>query len=239
MAVTEDASTPAVAATAGGSAATSLTSASFSPPANSLLVAICLANWSTYPGSVPGFTVTDSASGTWTNGPTVTLAAAFAKAVISTRPVTSAPGSITVTLSRGADNSAAMLMLAARVCAGAKSSSYTGASGTNSGTGSGGTANVAVTITPGAAGSMVYACTDYANNNTDTALASTTTIQSTSDGPDGGFLSAGSAAGPALTSTAFGWSVTLGGGDGWVAAALEILAAPVTAPAGLMAAFPW
>jgi hypothetical protein len=226
VSVSEDASTPAVATTAGGSAATTLTTASFSPPAGSVLVAMCEINWGTYPGSPPAITVTDTAGGTWTAGPSVQLAAAGAKTAIFTRPAVSAPGSVTVTMSRGADSSAAMLKLAVRVCAGANTSAPQGASGTASGTGTGSGFSVAATLTPTALGSLLYVAADHANNNATTALTGTTQLSQTSDGTDGGVLSAGvsSSVTSSLAAQTLGWSANLPSSDGYVAAALEILA---------------
>lgn len=241
MAVSEDGSTPAVATTAGGSTATSLTTASFSPPSNTVLVALCIINWSTYPGVVPNITVSDTASGTWTAGPVVTLASSGAKAAMFTRPAVSGPGSITCTMSRGANNTAAELMLAVRVCDGAKTSGPQGANNTASGVGSGAGTHVSATITPNSSGSLVYVVGGYANNNSNAVITGTSTIQSSSDSTDGGTLLTGKSSATTTGGVAqeYGWTANITSGEGRIAAVLEILPSSTSTGTGLMAAFPF
>jgi hypothetical protein len=231
VAVTEDASTPAVATSAGGSTSTTLASASFSPPAGSVLVADCLINYGTYPGAVPTISVSDSASGTWAIGAAqLGNPAAFAVIAQFTRPVPTAPGSITVTMHRGTDSSAAMLMLAVRVLDGANVSSPQGASNTATSD----TTNAEVTVTPAQAGSYLAVAAINTDNTTNTALSGTTIIQQANDTVDLGTLAVGKY-GPvaSLTSTTVGW--TLGATKHAAAAVLEIVPpAPPPASHGLL-----
>lgn len=231
MSVSEDASTPVVAATAGGSAATTLASASFSPPSGSVLLAICQVNYGSFPGSPPTLTVIDSASGTWTilgsqfndASGTGTIHAMF------TRPCSSAPGSITVTLGRGSDTTGAMLRLAVRVLDGANLSSPAGAHNTALPTNT----TVEVTLTPTVIGSQVYVAGIHGSSAADSPIAGTTTISSVSDASDGGVLSIGKATSTtsSLTSTTYGWTHT-----GSVAAA--VLGAEVVPAAAGTSAVP-
>lgn len=233
MAVTEDASTPATAVSAGGSTATTLASASFSPPAGSWLVALCSVNYSSNT-SFPSLAVSDSASGTWNAGPVASSTAAPGLSQIFTRYCATAPGSITVTFSRGADATAAMLQLAVRVCNGAASSQSGAASASPHGT----TTPAAVTLTTTRAGSAVYVAGAAAGNTTPTAGTGTATITVTHDTTDGGYPLAGSQ-NPLATVTpgseTLSW--TIGSAQAWCLAALEILPAlPVSGL--LLAGFP-
>lgn len=117
MAITEDASTPVIVV---GTSATSLTTASFSPPANSLLLAVVGVGWG---NTVPtGATVTDSGGHTWTVAATAagTVSGTGGLAKIAYTYLSSAPGSITVTATF--TNLSGGSMLAVRVLTGAASS---------------------------------------------------------------------------------------------------------------------
>lgn len=96
MAITEDASTPPIASGTGG--ATPLTTASFSPPAGSVMVALVAAGYQDVASGVPGITVTDSVGGTWLPGPTVASSTGnfLGRTSIFLRALPSAPGSMTV-----------------------------------------------------------------------------------------------------------------------------------------------
>ena len=94
--IAQDASTPA-AVTASGSAGTSLTTAAFSPPANTLLVVLTSFEYQAANANTPVFTVTDSVSGTYTAGPSVSDGSR-GMAAIWTRYLYTAPGSMTVTV---------------------------------------------------------------------------------------------------------------------------------------------
>lgn len=233
MAVSEDASTPAVATSGGGYTGTSIQtsstygSAAFSPPANSVLVAMCVANYASLQGPYPTFTVSDSAGGTWTTGPVISTAATYAKVQIFTRPCVSAPGSITVTFSRGSDTNQAELMLAVRVLDGASTSTPQGASARAS---SNSNSNLQIAITPTVVGSLIYVVADEAGNTPPIVQSGTTTLASSLDANDGGYLLSGvsSSTTSSLTSQTFGWQV--GSGEPWIIAALEIVPSGALAP---------
>jgi hypothetical protein len=233
MAVTEDASTPAVATSAGGFTGTSINtssaygSAAFTPPSGSVLTVMCLVNWATKNTGYPAFTVSDSAGGTWTAGPVISSSGSYSKIQFFTRPCVTSPGSITVTFSRGTDTSAAMMMLAVRVNAGASTASPQGASKTDV-PGSGNQASD--TITPTAIGSLIYTIADWASNAAPTALSGTNNIRNTTDTTDGGVLNAGvSNSVGSLAAQTLGWIIG-GGGTSWVCASLEILPSGGSSP---------
>lgn len=223
MGVTKDASSPAVVNTAGGSAATTLTSASFSPPANTVLVAQCEVNYNSFPGSPPTLSVSDSKGGTWTlAGTQLNNSAAFAILATFTRPCSTAPGSMTVTMHRGTDNSAAELALVVTVCDGANVSSPQGAHNTATGT----AASVQGTVTTTQSGSLVFASAIVTGSQTYTAEASTTQTLQSDDSVEGGVLLAGYAS--SVTGTpgtgspgALGWTST--SGPSWAWSGVEIL----------------
>lgn len=94
MAITDDASTPAnVTGTGTGALAT----ASFSPPAGALLVALVSDGWNS--SLIPTATVADSVGGTWVPGPSIGNAASSTRGGVNiyTRQLVGAPGAMTVT----------------------------------------------------------------------------------------------------------------------------------------------
>lgn len=217
----EDASTPAVVTTTGTA---NPTTASFSPPGGSLLVALVGGGWGTPPTRA---IVTDTSNQTWYTGAIETglTATAGGLAMIAYAYVVSAPGSIMVTatftgLSGGS-------LLAVRVLNNASPSQLGAGSGvaqqsTNSTTG---TVNVTTTI----AGSLVYGISDQTNQDfAYTANGATTIINAYLDPTDSTSLVAWKAS--AFTTTPGATSL----GGTWATAcksniaALEIL--PVTAP---------
>jgi hypothetical protein len=221
VAVLEDISTPAVAESVGGFTGTSISttstygSAAFTPPATSVLVACCIVNYATKTTGFPAFTVSDSASGTWTAGPVISSAASYAKIQFFTRPCVTSPGLITVTFSRGTDTSAAMMALAVRVNTGANTTTPQGSSNTASGSSG---SQAAVSVTQSVAGSLLYVLGDWATNQSPSALGGTNSVITTLDSSDGGYLAVGnSTAGGTM-----GWSVSLGTA-GYIAAGLEIV----------------
>lgn len=120
MAIAEHASTPAI-ATGTGTAA--ITSASFSPPASSLLVVQVAGGWS---DSRMGVTITDSVSGSWTPGVIAndqTGNGYFGYAGVFYRYLSSAPGAMTVTATYSGftGSGAGGRMLSVRVLTGAAS----------------------------------------------------------------------------------------------------------------------
>ena len=181
MAITEDASTPAV-VPVGDSGSTSpstktVTSAAFSPPANSLLVALVNGGWATT--SANAASVTDSVGGTWTVGPAAvgTSTSARGVAAIFYRYLSSAPGSMTVTAS--ITNLNAGRQLAVRVLNGAASNQTGAGSGTTVNPTGSTTCTVSVTTT--VTGSQVYGAADNCGNASALSVNGVTTILSGGD----------------------------------------------------------
>lgn len=165
MAITEDVSTPlpVTGSDAGSTTPTTktITSASFSPPARSLLVALVGGGWGN--GAAMAATVTDSAGGTWTAAVSAvgTSTAARGVAAVFYQYLSSAPGAITVTTS--ITNTCAGRFLAVRVLNGAASSQAS--SGTGTLVGLVGTTNPTVSVTTTVAGSVVYGVIDDCGTN--------------------------------------------------------------------------
>lgn len=172
MAITEDVSTPVPAT---GTGTGNITTASFSPPANSLLVALVGGGWST---TALGATITDSAGGTWTVGATATgtNASDGGLAKVFYRYLSSAPGAMTVTAAY--TNLSGGRFLAVRVVNGA-ASSQTGASGSAVHNPASTSATVSVTTT--VTGSVVYGITDNAATATACTFNAGTTVLTSGD----------------------------------------------------------
>lgn len=231
MAIAEDASTPAPVPVTGTSGA--CTTASFTPPAQSLLVALVAGGWGS--GSLMDASVTDSVGGTWTAGPNAqgTASAARGVAKIFTRYLTTAPGAMTV--SATFTNLGGGRMLAVRVLTGA-ASSQAGA-GSNTRVDATGTTNGALTVPLTVTGSWVYGISDNCSiNEALTPNAATTIVASGdyNDTTDTVRLVAWRSA-SATTSAAVGTSPSFGGtwptADKSNTAALEIL--PTAAAVGV------
>ncbi|MFE5369258.1 hypothetical protein [Streptomyces mirabilis] len=178
MAILEDASTPAV-ATGTGQAA--ITTASFSPPANSLLVVLVGAGWS---GSQLGAAISDSVSGAWT--PAVmandlTSRAAYGYAAVFFRYLSSAPGAMTVTATYSGFSGAGAggRLLAVRVLTGA-ASVQNGATAKR--TLNAYTNSLTTSITTTTAGSVVYGIADDARSAETMAASSGTSFCSANGG---------------------------------------------------------
>ena len=170
--ITEDASTPAVVT---GTGTGNITTASFSPPTNSLLVAIVAGGFNS--GGSTSATVSDTAGHTWTSG---VSANTFGLAQISYTYLTSAPGSITVTASY--THLGGGRLLAVRVLNGARASQSGAASATSLTSGS---TSAAVTITTTTSGSQVYGVSyDASTNSVFTANGSTTIVNNFNDVTD-------------------------------------------------------
>jgi hypothetical protein len=225
MSITEDASTPAVAT---GTGTGNLASASFSPPINMLLIALVAAGWGS--GATPGIAISDSVSGSWTNGPTIGNAAGTARGTVSIfyRYLSSAPGSMTVT--SAFTNHVGGRFLAVRVLAGA-AASQAGA-GTATRDISVATSTWTQSITTTQTGSLVYGVgDDPINNDTLTAAAATSLVgaafQNTTDAIASAAFKATSATGtPGATTLGLTNAVSTTG----VLALLEILPAPGIPP---------
>lgn len=170
MSISEDASTPAIASGSGNSPA-SITTAAFSPPAGSLLVALVAGGYGTVSVSC---SVTDSNSGTWTQagqgagqvGTYYGLAAVYYQYVAS--------GATNMTVTASFTGLSGGRFLAVRVLTGAAPAQN---STTKGGTVVTGTANLTVTINTTMGNSYIYgAVNDVTNNDTLTAANSGVTI---------------------------------------------------------------
>jgi hypothetical protein len=222
--IAEDSSAPA----AVHSATTSGTTASFSPPANSLLVVMVAVDGTA--GTATTVAVSDSGSHTWTlkkrqNTTTSSAPVVGGSAEVWECQLTTAPGSITVTAS-WSTNGAAGGNVVTKVLTGAATDQSTAATG---GTGGGSVAPTA-TLTPTQVGSHIYgACLDYATNASLTANSNSTLIDQFLDVSNGDTWAAfkGSADTTSLTSTAYGFT---NANSAFNTAAVEILAA-TSAPA--------
>jgi hypothetical protein len=177
MAITEDASTPVLVSNT--SVVGTLTTASFSPPANSLLVAI-VACYSS--GSNGAITVTDSGTHTWTKK--LELVAHVTVAIWECQ-LTTAPGSITA--SGAYSNNAGDEFLSVRVLKGAATNQTGAATATNSVTSATTADTYSVTTTQ--IGSVVYGIADnYNNSSAFTPNAATTVYDTMTDVPNGSYL---------------------------------------------------
>lgn len=168
--ITEDASTPAIVSASGNSPA-SITTAAFSPPAGSLLVALVTGGYGTASVSC---SITDSNSGTWTQagqgsgqvGTYYGLAAVYYQYL--------AAGATNMTVTASYTNLSGGRFLAVRVLTGAAPAQN---SATKGGTVVTGTQNLTVTINTTMGNSYIYgAVNDVTNNDTLTAANSGVTI---------------------------------------------------------------
>jgi hypothetical protein len=218
MAIALDASTPASATSTTSTTSVSLTTGSFSPPANSMVAVMISLGYSPI-GSDPGLTVKDSNNNNYTVGPHV-FDGTWDSVAIAYFYYTNAPGSITVTASRTSSTQAAWAIYP-YVLTGA--SAVAGASNTTSSTGSptSWTGSITTTVT----GSWVLLATTIANTPTATPNGSTTTITQINATGVGEELLLGKATSATGTpgATTLGWTGSAGNNYAW--AALEILPA--------------
>ena len=188
MAIAEDASTPAVVTATGNSTGT-ITTASFTPPSNSLLVVVLNVGYTSAGSGIASVTISDTASGSYTAGPFLGDSAAD-NSGIWFRYLSSSPGSITVTATNS-NHPAAGYQLAVRVLTGANSSQSGAASATH--TGASATTAVTSAITTTTTGSWVYVAACGNSGDTFTAAAATTLISNLTDATDAEVLGAGRA----------------------------------------------
>ena len=224
MAIAEDASTPAV-ATATGDTTGVITTASFTPPANSLLVVIVNVGFKATNGST--LTISDSVSGSYTAGPFVHNSN-DENSGIWYRYLSSAPGAMTVTAT-DTNTGQAGRQLAVRVLTGGASSQ----SGAASQHATGNATSYESSITTTAAGSWVYVAGAMDNDNLSLAAdANTTSIGVLNDGIDFETCAAGrqAAATGVPGATTLGWTSSSSTSFTW--AALEILPAAAPPPGG-------
>lgn len=183
MAITEDASTPAIATVsdAGTSTASTktITSASFSPPANTLLVALVNGGWGNSATNAEAASVTDSVGGTWTAGPAAVGTNTSARGVgaVFYRYLSSAPGAMTVTAT--VTNMCGGRQLAVRVLNGA-ASNQTGA-GTGTSVFTTATTSGTVSVTTTVTGSVVYGVNDNCGNASAFTASGTTSVLASGD----------------------------------------------------------
>lgn len=216
MAIAEDASTPATLSSTAGSA--TVTTASFSPPAASLLLAIGCGGFAS--SGTPTVAFSDSTSGSYTTG--VTSSALSATCVISYRYLSAAPGSMTVSCVFG--NLTGDRWFSVRVLTGADSAQ----TGAHTGAKTTGTTTAGTFAVTKAAGSAVYgvSCNNGASSGlTLTANGATTLLTGAlNDSPNGtaitGWHDNNDATSGAVT---YGGTWTLAGSN--IGNALEILAA--------------
>lgn len=228
MPITEDASTPAVVQVSGSTSGSTAVTASFSPPAGSLLVAIAAIGYQTSTAT-PTVSLSDSVSGSWLqNGGFDYSTAGSIGTAMWTRQLSGAPGSMTVTFSTstaGTGSDAVDLLLALRVVNGAAASQ----AGAGTAHGSTGTTNpVAENLTVGNTGSWVYFA-GTTLQSTMTPETSSATISGFGDSTTSNQLESGrqaSTSGVGSTGAIlFGWTSS-STGNAFTFTGLEILPAP-------------
>lgn len=219
MAIALDASTPGSATTGNPTSGTTITTGSFSPPANSMVVVMISLGYGPN-GSDPGLTVKDSNNNSFTVGPHV-FDTLWDSAAIAYFYYTNAPGSITITASR-TSSTQALWSVYPYVLTGA--SSVVGASQTAFN--SSGVTSFTGSITTTTTGSWVLLATTVANTPTVTPNGSTTTITNIANGSIGETVLHGKQTAATVTpgATVLGWT-TSGSSTQYAWAALEIVPA--------------
>lgn len=214
MSIVEDSSTPATVSVSANNA----TSASFSPPAGSLLVAI--ASFARTSSGTMTMAMSDTGSHTWSTG-VLFNNASFPEIVgVFYTYLTTAPGSITTTVTTTGSGTAEGI-LATRVLLGA-AVTQNGASNSAHATN---TASISVTTTQ--QGSVVYGGVSDGGSNAALTVNGVTTQLAQQDDATTGTSTAVFKATSATTTpgaTTYGYN-TLSTGDGVVTAAFEILPA--------------
>lgn len=221
MAIAKDASSPATAFTVQGSAAASWTTAAFSPPANSLVGVLANVGYGASGAGSPACTVKDGNNVTYTAGPAV-WDTVFAYSGIFWHFYASAPGSITIVVSRTGTTQSGVQILPV-VLTGCASTQ----SGAGSVTNSGSSASATGSVTTTAAGSWVLAAVAVGNSESSfTPNGNTTTLLAfvADTTTDAIATVVGTQASPTGTpgATTFGWTFSPSSSD-WSLAALEIL----------------
>lgn len=217
MAIAEDATTPATVTASSGA---SLTTASFSPPAKSLLVAMSGIAWSTGTATV---VISDSGVHTWTNGAYLLgTGSNVGVSMVAFTYFATAPGAITVTSTFTGVNGGEIL--AVKV--------LTGAAAIQTGAGTAtiyqaGSTDGTVSVTTTQPGSMVYGVSgDPNSNDTFTVNGATTLVTLNADTANGDAIATWKAANatgtPGVTALGGTWGSAIQG----TAVGLEIL--PVT-----------
>lgn len=174
MAIAVDASSPAVAS---GTGTATLTSASFTPPAGALLVAISCGGWG---GAVTTSTITDSLSGTWTSRVTANGTNNGANGIvqISTRVIGS---SAAMTVTAAYTNNSGGRMLGVYVITGASTTTF-GATGVLDVGISGGQTGMTTSLTTTMTGSLVLGGVDSSGTTGTTASLAANTAWASMSG---------------------------------------------------------
>ena len=233
MAISEDASTPAVATLSASTSASTLASASFTPPSGSWVIVEVAVSYGANLGSAPTLSISDSLSGTWTSGPTqvenVSGTGSCNGVAFFTQFFAASPGAMTVTGHTSVAGTASIkvdLMVAARVMDGvAVSQSGAGSAHT------GGTTAVTTfesSITTTAVGSRVYVGASSGAQGTYTPSAKTTTVDAVQETTTSNVNAIGKQTTDTTTpgATTLGWTGT---SASWAWAALELLPSTGTA----------
>lgn len=218
MAITEDTGNQPAAKTFTGAWTSAQTTASFSPQANTLLVALVSAD-----GGATGVTasVTDSLGGTWTmllRANTATTA--FGTAEVWVRYLSSAPGSMTVSVVKATGTAANGGQLTVRCLLGA-ASTQSGATGTvvrdSAGT-------IQASVAAGTGGWIYGAAYNWSNSTAMTVLGNTTSITAFVDSTNGDNWAAFKSSAATAGTATYGYSTSVQGS----LAAVEIQAATST-----------
>ena len=227
MTLTLDGSTPAAVHLSASTSATAAT-ASFSPPAGSLVVIAVNIGYKVTTATGPGVTCADSLSNSYTAGPS-DYDTRFDGSWIFTRFYSSAPGSITVTVTRTGALGLSLYQLTPYVLTGAAASQAGAASAhtINATSGTTWTSSVSPTV----AGSWNIVAASIGNNQGSFTPAGLTTDESFDDTSDGNSGAAGHFVTVTPGAATLGWTGTTPAPFSW--AALEIL--PVTTHAGAAA----
>jgi len=211
--ITADSSTPTVATSLGNTSGT-VTSASFSPPAGSLVVAVVNVGFRNKNSAT--VSVKDSLGNTWSAGPGLNDGV-YDFSGQWWHYFSSAPGSITVTATNS-NLAPAGYQLAVRVLTGA-ASSQAASTGAAFAQGSSTSSAVSHSFTTTTAGSKVFVAAAMGINGTGSAVSGTSTIADTGDSSENAEFLVGS--GSSLTGTpgtsTFGWTDTKSGFFAWTA----------------------
>lgn len=221
MPIAIDASTPANVQLATSTSATA-TTASFSPPAKSLVVIHVTIGFDANTPSPPSFTVADSGSTSYTAGPTGYDGGATGVWLFSHYYAT-APGAITVTATRTGQLGAAMFFVKTWVLTGSTASQTGAASASaHAQTGTG----ISGSITPTQPNSWVMVGGASGSNIALNAAGGLTQDTSWADSGDGEATASGHLVVSSVAAQSPGWTVA--SNIFWSWAALEVLPAVVT-----------
>jgi len=204
-----------------------ITSGSFTPAANSLVV-VCTGCGNGPGVTVTGLTVTDSVSGSWSDLVHLTAGGQFADASVWAKDAGASPSSQTVTVSLSPSTVLDIGLVVLQVTGAAPVASQTGVTNKS-------TASATVTLTPGTTGSQVVGAAGWAGTTAVTANASSTLYGQTHDATNG----ASEGAFFATTTSTGGTAKTVGftsAPSGVGMAAAEILPASSTTWNGALAA---